>query len=411
MSTAPISQPCSPERAHQSGNAVKHGEAGVVVAGQPGGSSPIRLNHVENGKALDETQRRKDHRMSDQTASDIETTADDRATSRRRLFGRGAGAVAAATVAGVGWSSRASAGNGDALVIGTGNTGSTTTELTGGSTILVEDGTSAGNASVYGVSNTDTRIGVRGDSSGASGRGVSGLSTGNGGAGVYGESNGAPAGTGVIGVSDSASGVVGRSTNGVGVVGEGTEWDLYADQSGRIGMSGIAVGATTPGIAGTLARNTDGSLWYCYAPDRWQRLAGPSTGGGFHPITPVRVFDSRRLTFPDSGVFTPNLQRVISVANGRNGETGAITAPDAVPAGATAVTFNVTAVRTTEPSYLSVVPGDVGATDTSTVNWVGPGETVANASLSRLGGDRQLRVIAGPYGTFHCVIDITGYYL
>ena len=92
-------------------------------------------------------------------------------------------------------------------------------------------------------------------------------------------------------------------------------------------------------------------------------------------------------------------------------DTKELTTPDAVPAGATAVTFNATAVQTTEPSYLSIVPGDVGATDTSTVNWVGPGETVANASLSRLGGDRQLRVIAGPYGTFHSVIDITGYYL
>lgn len=349
--------------------------------------------------------------MTDQTTNETDRHVDDRTTSRRGLFGRGAGAAAAAAVGGIAVSSRASAANGDSLVIGAGNTGTATTELTGGSTIHVQDGTSAGNASLYGVSSTDTRIGVRGDSSGVSGRGVSGLSTGNGGAGVYGESNGAPAGTGVIGVSDSASGVVGRSTNGVGVVGEGTEWDLYADQSGRIGMAATAVGTTTPGIAGTLARNTDGSLWYCYAPGRWQRLAGPATGGGFHPITPVRVFDSRVPSFPDSGVFLPSSQRDISVANGRNGTSGAITTPNAVPPGATAVTFNATAVQTTEPSYLSVVPGGVGTTDTSTVNWVGPGETVANASLSRLGGDRQLRLIAGPYGSFHAVIDITGYYV
>lgn len=349
--------------------------------------------------------------MSDQTNPEPATTVDDRATSRRRLFGRGAGAVAAAAVGGVALSSRVSAADGDPLTVGESTTGTSTTELTGGSTIVVQNGSSSGNASIYGVNNTDTRFGVRGDSSGVSGRGVSGLSTGNGGAGVYGESNGAPAGTGVIGVSDSAAGVVGRSTNGVGVVGEGTEWDLYADQSGRIGMAAIAVGATTPGIAGTLARNTDGSLWYCYATDRWQRLSGPTAGGGFHPITPVRVFDSRRLTFPDSGAFAPNSQRVVSVANGRNGETGAITTPDAVPPGATAVTYNATVVQPTEASHLSIVPGDVGSTDTSTVNWVGPNEIVANASLSRLGGDRQLRLIAGPYGTFHCILDITGYYL
>lgn len=349
--------------------------------------------------------------MSDQTNAPTASTDDERATSRRRLFGRGAGAIAAATVGGIAVSTRASAADGEPLVVGEGNTGTSTTSLAGGSTIRVDDGISAGNASIFGVSNTDTRIGVRGDSSGVSGRGVSGLSTGNGGAGVYGESNGAPAGTGVIGVSDSASGVVGRSTNGVGVVGEGTEWDLYADQSGRIGMAAIAVGEATPGIAGTLARNSDGSLWYCYAPNRWQRLAGPANGGGFHPITPVRAFDSRVATFPDSGLFTPNSQRVVSVANGRDAQSGAVTTPDAVPSRATAVTFNATVANTSGRGHLSVVPGDTTATDTSTVNWTGANEAIANASLSRLGGDRQLRLIAGPAATFHCIIDITGYYL
>lgn len=349
--------------------------------------------------------------MSDQTNAEPDTTVDDRATSRRQLFGRGAGVVAAAAVGGVALSSRASAADGDPLRVGQSTTGTDTTELTGGSTIVVEDGASSGNASIYGVNNSDARFGVRGDSSGVSGRGVSGLSTGNGGAGVYGESSGAPAGSGVIGLSDSAAGVVGRSTNGVGVVGEGTEWDVYADQSGRIGLTAIEVGATTPGIAGTLARNTDGSLWYCYAPDRWQRLSGPAAGGGFHPITPVRAFDSRNPTFPDSGIFLPGSQRDISVADGRDGATGAVTTPAAVPPGATAVTFNATVTQTTDGSYLSVVPGGIGTTDTSTVNWSGPNERVANASLSRLGGDRQLRLIAGPAGTFHCIIDITGYYL
>lgn len=347
----------------------------------------------------------------DTGTNDTGASPEDRSASRRQLFGRGAGIVAAAATGSLAMSSRVSADDGDALIIGNPNDGTSTTQLSGGTTLEVNGGTSAGSASVYGTNTADNRFGVRGDAAGDAGRGVTGLSTGNGGAGVYGESNGAPAGTGVVGLSDSAAGVVGRSTNGVGVVGEGTEWDLYADQSGRVGMAATAVGTTTAGIAGTLARDAAGSLWYCYAPDRWQRVAGPSTGGGYHPIDPVRVFDSRRLTFPDSGVFTANSQRVLSVANGRDDDTGAVTAPDAVPPGATAVTFNATAVVTSAASHLSVVPGDVASTSTSTVNWTEPNAIVANASVCRLAGDRQLRIIAGPFGTFHAVIDITGYYL
>jgi hypothetical protein len=102
---------------------------------------------------------------------------------------------------------------------------------------------------------------------------------------------------------------------------------------------------------------------------------------------------------------------VISVADGRNGLSGAVTTADAVPAGATAITFNVTIDLTTAPGFLSIVPGDVETTDTSTINWADAGTTIANGSQSRIDPLRRLRLIAGPFAEFHAIVDVTGYYL
>lgn len=346
------------------------------------------------------------------TTNDAPAAADDRASSRRRLMGRGVAAVAGAAVAGLASSSRAEAADGDPVLLGQPNTGTDTTSIAGGTTVRVDDGTSSELASLQGVHSVDGAAGVRGDSSGASGRGVFGGATGDGGYGLFGQfsGDGSP-GTGVYGISNDGGGVVGISTEGVGVVGEGTSWDLYANASGRIGLDASAVGPTTSGGAGTLARDGDGTLWYCFAPNRWQRLSGLAVSGGYAPIDPVRVFDSRNEGFPGAGVFTPFSSRVISVADGRNGVTGAVTTPDAVPAGATAITFNVTIDLTNAPGFLSVVPGDVESTDTSTINWADAGAVIANGSQSRLDDARRLRLIAGPFAEFHAIVDVTGYYL
>ena len=141
------------------------------------------------------------------------------------------------------------------------------------------------------------------------------------------------------------------------------------------------------------------------------RVSAAGTAGAFTPITPVRVFDSRNAAFPTPGIFTPGSSRAVSVKDGRNQTTGAITVADAVPAGATAVTFNVTATATTGGNFLAIAPGDAASTDVSTVNWSTADASIANASVVKLDGSRQLKVFAGPGGSFHAIIDITGYYL
>lgn len=164
--------------------------------------------------------------------------------------------------------------------------------------------------------------------------------------------------------------------------------------------------------AGELIADDDGDLWYCTAdgsPGTWVKLNQPP--GSFVPIDPVRVFDSRQDAYPESGVLGPNESKTISVADGRD-LAGNVTSPDAVPEGATAVAFNVTVTGTTGPNFVSVVPGDAPGYTTSSINWSGPDQSLANGSIVKLDDMRQVRIFGGDQtGSTHVVFDITGYYV
>ena len=378
-------------------------------------------------------------------------------SGRRELFTKAGAAAAVVAVAGLASSKTAEAADGGNMLIGRNNVGNTSnsTVLSGGSSFYVIDGvTNGGNSSsIRGANSTDDHSGVRGEATGSAGRGVYGTSSGSNGVGVYGLNDGAgtngagvvgrniggshgvrgeatnAAGAGVYGIHSTAggrgvygnydgtteagTGVLGIAALGVGVDGRGTEYDFKAGSSGRLGLDKVGHdGTPTDGAAiGTVARDSAGNLWYCYAANKWQRLAGPAAAGSFHPIAPVRVFDSRNPAFPSPGGFAASTSRIISVKDGRDKDTGAVTAADAVPAGATAVAFNVTGTNTAGGNFLAIVPGDVVATSVSTLNWSGPGISIANAGLSKLDGSRQLRIIAGPGGAFDAIIDISGYYI
>ena len=387
---------------------------------------------------------------------------------RRDLFTKAGAAVAVAAVAGLAVSKSAEAANGDPILIGGSNSGNlnNTTSLSG-SSFWVQDGTTPnGNgASIRATASTDEYAGVRGEASGSSGIGVYGLSTGSngfgvrgensetggfgvyglnsgvgtdsagvfgrntgsghgvwgttndaGGAGVYGMSAMAD-GVGVYGLHDNSSsdgaGVVGASGFGVGVIGRGRSYDMLADRSGRVGLTKVGHDgtATDGGSVGTIARDASGNLWYCYATNKWQQLTGSSSPTAFYPITPIRAYDSRIGAIPQSGVFAANSNKVISIKDGRDQVTGAVDAANAVPNGATAVAYNVTATNTTAGSFLAVVPGDVATSAVSSLNWTGAGISIANAGIVGVDGSRQVRIIAGPVGSFDAIIDITGYYM
>lgn len=326
----------------------------------------------------------------------------DGAASRRQLLSRGAVAAAAAAVVGLASSQRAHAANGDTVHVGQTTSGGATTKLSGGTTLWVENGKSQGNSSLYGTTKVTAGHGVRGASSGTQGIGVLGESSGTSGVGVYGIHQGDTV---------SGSGVHGWSKFGPGVIGRGTTFDLLANGSGRIGILQVGTtGATANGTAGTIAKDSAGNLWYCYAPNKWQRIGGPGIAGGFHAISPVRVFDSRIASVPGSGQFQANTSRVISVKDGRDVITGVVNAANAVPSGATAIAYNLTVADTVGAGWLFIAPSTATAVSSSSINWSSTGSLLANAGAVKLGGDRQVKIFCGPAPT-HAIVDITGYYI
>jgi hypothetical protein len=125
----------------------------------------------------------------------------------------------------------------------------------------------------------------------------------------------------------------------------------------------------------------------------------------FRSISPARVYDSRK----GGGVLAPNTSRVISVKDGLD-ETGAVSAPDVVPIGASAIAYNVTVTGNTAPNFLSVTPGDAASALASTINFPGRVD-LANASVVGLDANRHVRVFCGDQaGSTHVIIDVVGYY-
>jgi hypothetical protein len=136
----------------------------------------------------------------------------------------------------------------------------------------------------------------------------------------------------------------------------------------------------------------------------------------FVPVTPTRVLDTRDATnIGLTGSFTTDASRKLLVVGPI--DTGASTR-EVVPAGAIAITFNLTVVTPSAGGHVSVRSGDAtGVPATSNVNF-GPGEVVANTgsvSIPPTGAH------AGEIDIFYkgslpgadtdVLVDITGYYV
>lgn len=235
--------------------------------------------------------------------------------------------------------------------------------------------------------------GVTGYSEVPAGNGVLGLATGTGGS------------YGVWGVSETGFGVVGRSFSG---------YDFFAEGAGRIGL--VPHTYIGPPVAGTysasdIIRDSQGSLWTCVisgAPGVWREIAGPTSAGAFHPVTPTRVYDSR-LPEPAFGLITTGSPRTISVASGRDPLSGQVVEADLVPVGATAIACNVTVTDTVGSGFAVVNPGLVDTIGASTINWQ-PGQVLANAIIVGIDDERRVTLVAGGGGAADIVVDVSGYF-
>jgi hypothetical protein len=128
------------------------------------------------------------------------------------------------------------------------------------------------------------------------------------------------------------------------------------------------------------------------------------------PMTPVRVFDSRF-----SSRIVQGAPRTINVKDAINVGTGVVTTPNAIPKGARAISFTITATGTGAAGYVAVLPGTSTAVTASTINWTGPGATLATGGIVSLGSgaaERQVTLVVGGGGSASTdvIVDITGYF-
>jgi hypothetical protein len=123
----------------------------------------------------------------------------------------------------------------------------------------------------------------------------------------------------------------------------------------------------------------------------------------FVPVTPTRVLDTRNGTGGLSGPFTNHVARTFQVTGGSSG----------VPAGAKAVTGNLTVTGQTSSGYLFIGPVAMNNPTSSTLNFPA-GDDRANAvtvGLSSL-GTLSITFVAPTTGpTAHAIFDVTGYYM
>jgi hypothetical protein len=164
-------------------------------------------------------------------------------------------------------------------------------------------------------------------------------------------------------------------------------------------------------LSNELADNT-GRLWYCTVagtPGTWKELTKPS----FNPITPKRVYDSRD-PLPSQGALAAGQNRTVSIKDGRVLGTGAVDVANLVPAGATAITANVTVANTAGSGFLAINPGGNTTVGAAAINWFGAGQVLNNGvTLSINATTREVTVIAGggAGASVDFIIDVTGYFL
>jgi hypothetical protein len=232
---------------------------------------------------------------------------------------------------------------------------------------------------------------------------------------------------GVLGVANASggtgSGVYGVSTSTVVASSAGVR--AKSDHGPAVQVVPVFTAAPTTGTwtQGAIVPDTAGHLWYCTVggtPGTWKDLVNVApdpivfpTTGTFTAITPSRVYDSRS-PLPSITPLAAGAARTVSIKDKRDLTTGAVVTADIVPAGAKAVTANVTVVNTVGSGFLAVNPGGTVEVSAATVNWFAAGQILNNGvNLTINPATREVTVVAGGSGgaATDFVIDVTGYFL
>ncbi len=133
------------------------------------------------------------------------------------------------------------------------------------------------------------------------------------------------------------------------------------------------------------------------SPSASASVSQPPGNGRFVPVNPERVLDTRE------GLNTTRLP----IGSGET-RSFTVTGRANIPAGATAVALNVTAIDPTRSGYLTVFPAGTSRPLASNLNFV-PGDVIANLVIVRIGSSGQVSLYNNA-GSTHVAADVVGYY-
>ncbi len=123
----------------------------------------------------------------------------------------------------------------------------------------------------------------------------------------------------------------------------------------------------------------------------------PVNGDYFTPVTPVRALDTRYGTGATRARIAQGGEVSLQITNA-----------NAVPANATGVVLNVTAVNPDAAGYVTVYPNGVSRPLASNLNFV-PGDVVPNLVIVGIGSAGKVNLF-NANGTVDLIADIVGYY-
>ena len=145
------------------------------------------------------------------------------------------------------------------------------------------------------------------------------------------------------------------------------------------------------------------------ATQAWNVTAAPGdTDTTYVPVEPCRLFDTRPGATPTDGLKAP-------IAAGAAGVriqqvTGNVGRCVGIPADASAVQLNVTALNPSAQSFLTVYPADQTAVPSaSNLNWVAGQAPTPNSVTVTLSPDGKVKFF-NAFGTVDVIADVAGYY-
>ncbi|MCJ7780390.1 MAG: sortase, partial [Acidimicrobiia bacterium] len=116
----------------------------------------------------------------------------------------------------------------------------------------------------------------------------------------------------------------------------------------------------------------------------------PESVGLFVPITPTRMFDTRR-----------------EKLRSWDGWTTQFALPAPINTQAQAIAMNLTTTATANAGYFTLFAAQTPRNEVSNLNVTGPGQTIANHAITRI-SDRGVACYS--YGTGHVICDVFGWY-